>query len=133
MGFSSADGRCVSCPFTYVLIQSDGERGRKCWFSKKTLILTVQDKRKKACTSSHTIFPFSHEAVQPVCSLQSIIFTAVTDGREACCNYSYRYGGHLEVVPSCWKIKLLLSHKGQVFIEDADRHKDAAEVMFVYY
>ena len=51
-----------------------------------------------------------------MCSPPSIIFTAVTNGRKAYCNYSYRYWGHLEVVSPHWKTELLLSHKGQVFI-----------------
>lgn len=49
-------------------------------------------------------------------SPQSIIFTAVTDGRPAGCNYFYRYWGHLEVVSPHWKTEALSSHKGQVFI-----------------
>lgn len=62
------------------------------------------------------IFPFSHWPVQVVRSPQSIIFTAVTDGRPAGCNYFYRYWGHLEVVSPHWKTEALGSHKGQVFI-----------------
>lgn len=64
-------------------------------------------KRKKVFTHSHTIFPFTHRPVQVVCSPQSIIFTVVTDGRKAYCNYSYRYWGHLEVVSPHWKTELL--------------------------
>lgn len=64
-------------------------------------------KRKKLFTHSHTIFPFTHRPVQVVCSPQSIIFTVVTDGRKAYCNYSYRYWGHLEVVSPHWKTELL--------------------------
>lgn len=51
-----------------------------------------------------------------MCSPQSIIFTAVTNGRKAYCNYSYRYWGHLEVVSPHWKTELLRSHEGQFFI-----------------
>lgn len=51
-----------------------------------------------------------------MCSPQSIIFTAVTDGRKTYCYYSYRYWGHLEVVSPHWKTEQLHSHKGQVFI-----------------
>lgn len=83
--------------------------GKKCWFSKKTGLLMAQNKGKNVCTHSRTIFPFTHGPVQLVCSPQSIIFTAVTDGWEAYCNYSYRYWGHLEVVSPCWKIELLSS------------------------
>lgn len=76
----------------------------------------TQDEGKKYATRSLTIFPLTHGPVQVVCSPQSIIFTVVTDGRKADCNYSYRYWGHLEVVSPHWKTEQLLSHKGQVFI-----------------
>lgn len=81
-----------------------------------------------------------------MCSPQSIIFTAVTDGRKADCNYSYRYWGHLEVVSPHWKTELLLSHKGQAFITCSSarihrriptsnwmhRHKEANKRTYLY-
>lgn len=101
---------------TYIFNLSEGGK-RKVWFFFKKIHNFLQPRmRGKACTHSSTTFPFSHEPVQVACSPQSVIFTVVTDGRKADCNYSNRYWGHPEVVSLWWKTEALLSHKGQVFI-----------------
>lgn len=102
-GFSTAYGSCKAFPahshtYTFNLREKRAKK-KKPSFSP--------GKRKKVFTHSHTIFPFTHKPVQVVCSPQSIIFTVVTNGRKAYCNYSYRYWGHLEVVSPHWKTELL--------------------------
>lgn len=98
---------------------SDGKKQKYClvWkIEKKKNLSYSPDEGEKIYSLSLPIFPFSHWPVQVVPSPQSIIFTAVTDGRTADCNYFYRYWGHLEAVSPHWKTEELGSHKGQVFI-----------------
>lgn len=106
-----------SCTYTFNLREKWEKRKDLVWLKQKNNnFIWPRMRGKKYATRSRTIFPLTHGPVQVVCSPQSIIFTAVTDGRKADCNYSYRYWGHLEVVSPHWKTELLHSHKGQVFI-----------------
>lgn len=112
--------RGISCPLTctYIFLKSYGKKQKYClvWKIQKKNPSHTAQMRGKIYTHSLPIFPFSHWSVQVVPSPQSIIFTAVTDGRTADCNYFYRYWGHLEAVSPHWKTEELGSHKGQVFI-----------------
>lgn len=111
----------ISCPFARVhfkfWVTEKNQKYCLVWKIKKKPKLSYSpDEGEKIYRLSLPIFPFSHWPVQVVPSPQSIIFTAVTDGRTADCNYFYRYWGHLEAVSPHWKTEELGSHKGQVFI-----------------
>lgn len=110
----------ISCPFAraHFKVWVTEKNKNIVWFEKfkKKPFHTAQMRGKIIYSLSLPIFPFSHWLVQVVPSPQSIIFTAVTDGRTADCNYFYRYWGHLEAVSPHWKTEELGSHKGQVFI-----------------
>lgn len=117
-GFASADRSYEVFPahsHTHIFTSELGKNKSMVW-GFFFLNHTAQMRGKNIYTHFPPIFPFSHWPVQVVRSPQSIIFTVVTDGRPAGCNYFYRYWGHLEVVSPHWKTEALSSHKGQVFI-----------------
>lgn len=103
--FLFSDRSCTAFPApscTYTFSLREKRKKRKDFGLVKTKknnnFIWPRMRGKKYATRSRTIFPLTHGPVQVVCSPQSIIFTAATDGRKADCNYSYRYWGHLEVV-----------------------------------
>lgn len=113
-GFAFADRSYEVFPahsHTYIFTSELGKNKSFFFFNH-----TAQMRGKNIYTHFPPIFPFSHWPVQVVRSPQSIIFTAVTHGRPAGCNYFYRYWGHLEVVSPHWKTEALGYHKGQGFI-----------------